>query len=91
MQSVEVLVFFLSLQNMSENSSDSDSIFDVDDNELLLEDEEISDMFVDSLEAFKGNSLKFELELTNAITEVNLSVLKQISVGSNVNTMCINI
>ena len=91
MQSVEVLVFFLSLQNMSENSSDSDSIFDVDDNELLLEDEEISDVFVDSLEAFKGNSLKFELELTNAITEVNLSVLKQISVGSNVNTMCINI
>ena len=76
---------------MSENSSDSDSVIDVDDNELLLGDEEISDAFLESLEALEENSLEFDLELTDAITEVNLSVLKRILVGSDVNKMCINI
>ena len=76
---------------MSENSSDSDSVIDVDDNELLLGDEEISDAFLESLEALEENSLEFDLELTDAITEVNLSVLKRILVGSDVNEMCINI
>ena len=47
---------------------------DPDDNELLLEDEEISEAFVESLEALEGNSLEYDLEMTDTITEVNLSV-----------------
>ena len=55
-QLAEVLVFQLSLSKMSENSSDSDSVIDVDDNELLLGDEEISDAFLEALEALEENS-----------------------------------
>ena len=61
---------------MSENSSDSDSVIDLDDNELLFEDEATSDAFLESLEALEENTLEFDLELTDAITEVNLSILK---------------
>ena len=68
---------------MSENSSDSDSVIDVDDNELLFEDEGTSDAFLESLEALEENTLEFYLELTDAITEVNLSILKRILVGSD--------
>ena len=68
---------------MSENSSDSDSVIDVDDNELLFEDEEISNAFLETLEALEENTLEFDLELTDAITEVNLSILKRILVGSD--------
>ena len=71
---------------MSENSSDSDSVIDLDDNELSLEDEEISDAFLESLEALEENSLEYDLELTDAITEVNLGVLMRIC---DFNTMCI--
>ena len=80
---VQVLVFFIFLQNMSENSSDSDSVIDVDDNELLFEDEGISTAFLETLEALEENTLEFDLELTDAITEVNLSILKRILVGSD--------
>ena len=76
---------------MSENSSDSDLVINVDDNELLLEDEEISDTFLESLEALKENSLEYDLELTDAITKVNLGVLIRILVKSDFNTMCISI
>ena len=68
---------------MSENSSDSDSVIDVDDNELLFEDEGISNTFLETLEALEENALEFDLELTDAITEVNLSILKRILVGSD--------
>ena len=67
MQLVQVLVFFIFLQNISENSSDSDSVIDVDDNELLFEDEGTSDAFLESLEALKENTLEYDLELTDAI------------------------
>lgn len=70
---------------MSENSSVSDSVIDVDDNE------EISDAFLESLGALEENSVEFDFELIDAITEVNLSALKRILVGSDVNTMCVNI
>ena len=49
---------------MSENSSDSDSVIDVDDNELLFEDEGISNAFLETLEALEENALEFDLELT---------------------------
>ena len=65
---------------MSENSSDSDSVIDVDDNELLFEDEGISNAFLETLEALEENTLEFDLELTDAITEVNLSILERITV-----------
>ena len=68
---------------MSENSSDSDSVIHVDDNELLFEDEGISNAFLETLEALEENALEFDLELTDAITEVNLSILKRILVGSD--------
>ena len=68
---------------MSGNSSDSDSVIDVDDNELLFEDERISNAFLETLEALEENTLEFDLELADAITEVNLSILKRILVGSN--------
>ena len=68
---------------MSENSSDSDSVIDVDYNELLFEDEGTSDAFLESLEALEENTLEFDFELTDAITEVNLSILKRILVGSD--------
>ena len=80
---VQVLVFFIFLQNTSENSSDSDSVIDVDDNELLFKDEGISNAFLETLEALEENTLEFDLELTDAITEVNLSILKRILVGSD--------
>ena len=76
---------------MSENSLDSDSVIDVDDNELLLQDEETSDAFLESLEALEENSLEYDLELTDAITEVNRSVLIRILVESDFNTMRISI
>ena len=76
---------------MSENSSDSDLVINVDDNELLLEDEEISGTFLESLEALKENSLEYDLELTDAITKVNLSVLIRILVESDFKTMHISI
>ena len=68
---------------MSENSSDSDSVIDVDDNELLFEHEGTSDAFLESLEALEENTLEFDFELTDAITEANLSILKRILVGSD--------
>ena len=63
----------------------------VDDNELLLEDEEISDASLESLEALEENSLEYDLELTDAIAEVNLSALIRILDESDFNTMRISI
>ena len=68
---------------MAQNSSDSDSVIDVDDNELLFEDKGTSDTFLESLEALEENTLEFDLELTDALTEVNLSILKRILVRTN--------
>ena len=48
---------------MSENSSDSDSVIDVEDSELLFEDEGISNAFLETLEALEENTLEFDLEL----------------------------
>ena len=63
----------------------------VDDNELLLEDEEISDASLESLEVLEENSLEYDLELTDAIAVVNLSALIRILVESDFNTMRISI
>ena len=52
--STSLSIFHFS-SKMSENSSDSDSVIDVDDNELF-EDEGISDAFLESLEALEENS-----------------------------------
>ena len=56
---------------MAENSSNSNSSVDGDDIEHDSEEEEIADTFLESLEALKENDSEFDLELMNAISEVN--------------------
>ena len=55
---------------MTESNSDSDSNIDLDVSEPCSEGEETPDAFLESLEALEENSSKFDLELTDAITEV---------------------
>ena len=56
---------------MAENSSNRDTSVDGDDIEHYLEGEEIPDAFLESLEALEENGSEFDLELINAISEVN--------------------
>ena len=55
---------------MTESNSDSDSNIDLDVNKPYSEGEETLDPFLESLEALEENSSEFDLELTDAITEV---------------------
>ena len=55
---------------MTESNSDSDSNIDLDVSEPYSEGEETPDAFLESLEALEENSSEFDLELTDAITEV---------------------
>ena len=55
---------------MAESNSDSDSNVDIDVSEPYSEGEETPDAFLESLEALEENSSEFDLELTDARTEV---------------------
>ena len=55
---------------MTESNSDSDSNIDLDVSESHSDDEETPDAFLESLEVLEENSSEFDLELTDAITEV---------------------
>ena len=55
---------------MAESNSDSDSNVDIDVSEPYSEGEETPDAFLESLEALEENSSEFDLELTDAISEV---------------------
>ena len=55
---------------MAESNSDSDSNVDIDVSEPYSEGEETPDALLESLEALQENSSEFDLELTDAITEV---------------------
>ena len=55
---------------MAESNSDSDSNVDIDVSEPYSEGEEAPDALLESLEALEENSSEFDLELTDAISEV---------------------
>ena len=55
---------------MAESNSDSNSNVDIDVSEPYSEGEETPDALLESLEALQENSSEFDLELTDAITEV---------------------